>query len=186
MEVIDVSGAPSQLSIYETLDFCTSCGHQAELRISDERIRPVCPNCGHIFYFAPLVAVAAVISDSDGHILLVRRGENPGKGMWGLPGGYVESDETLGVAIEREISEETGLEVNMRTLIGVWSFFHDSKQLSGASIIYLAEMTGGSLRAGSDSTEVWWASRKELMDLSLAFESHIEAIASVLRRWGSL
>lgn len=181
LEVTEVSGAPSQLSIYETLVFCTNCGHHAELRELDERMRPVCPNCGHIFYFAPLVAVAAVISDSEGHILLVRRGENPGKGLWCLPGGYVESDETLDAAIEREIMEETGLEVSVSTVVGVWSFFHDSKQLSGASIIYRAEMAGGSLRPGGDSTEVRWASRRELVDLPIAFESHIEAVATVLR-----
>lgn len=169
------------MSIYESVAFCTNCGHQTELRKSDERIRPVCPNCGHIFYFAPLVAVAAVISDSDGHILLVRRGENPGKGLWGLPGGYVESDETLGIAIEREIMEETGLEVNIFALIGVWSFFHDSKQLSGASIIYRANKTEGILRVGSDSTEASWVSRDELDGFQLAFESHVEAIDSALR-----
>lgn len=145
-------------------------------------MRPVCPNCGHIFYFAPLVAVAAVISNDDGKILLVCRGENPGRGLWGLPGGYVEIDETLGAALDREIREETGLVVQVDSLIGVWSFYHDSKQLSGASIIYRARLNGGVLEVGSDSTAALWVSEEEIGDLKLAFESHREAIGA---SWGS-
>lgn len=170
------------MNTLESIKFCTNCGHPTEPREAFERMRPVCPNCGHIFYFAPLVAVAAVISNDDGKILLVCRGENPGRGLWGLPGGYVEIDETLGAALDREIREETGLVVQVDSLIGVWSFYHDSKQLSGASIIYRARLNGGVLEVGSDSTAALWVSEEEIGDLKLAFESHREAIGA---SWGS-
>ena len=100
------------------------------------------------------IAVGVVASDKQGRVVLVRRGENPGKGLWGLPAGFMEIDETTEETARRECLEETGLQVELKELWGVWSFFHAYKQTSGVLILYRAIITGGEATAGSDSVEV--------------------------------
>ena len=67
----------------------------------------------------PLVpCVGAVVHDAAGRILLIRRGHEPGRGLWSLPGGRVEAGESLAQAVEREVREETGLDVTAAAPVG--------------------------------------------------------------------
>ncbi len=61
----------------------------------DDKLRPVCENCGFINYKNPKIVVGCVVADSMGHILLGKRGIQPRHGYWGLPGGFMESHESL-------------------------------------------------------------------------------------------
>lgn len=167
------------MPLLESIKYCMNCGHATELREESGRLRPVCPNCGNVHYFAPLVAVAVIIVREDGRFLLVQRGEDPGKGLWGLPGGYVEADETLTNALSREILEETSLELEVGEIIGVWSFYNDYKELSGAVIVYSARIQSGNLQLGSDSVAAEWVGFSELNRFVLAFDTHRDA----LRKW---
>lgn len=158
------------------------CGHATEWREQAGRLRPVCPRCGFVHYFPPQVAAIAILTREDGRFLLVKRGEDPGKGLWGLPGGFVEVGETIEMALAREIREETGYELRVGRLIGVWSFFNDSRQVSGAAIIYEAHLIGGEMRLASDSVAAEWVRYEDLDRFALAFPSHCEA----LRVWRQL
>jgi len=89
--------------------FCPACGHPRE---SFEPLRPFrCTRCNHATFFGPVSAVGAVVTDSQGQVLLLRRANDPGKGMLGLPGGFVDHGETAEVALKREVLEEIGLRV---------------------------------------------------------------------------
>lgn len=70
-----------------------------------------CGACGMACFFGPVAAVGALITDAEGSLLLVRRARNPGKGQWGLPGGFVDREETIEEALAREVFEETNLSV---------------------------------------------------------------------------
>lgn len=72
----------------------------------------------------PTVGVGAVVV-RDGALLLVRRGRDPGRGLWSLPGGRVEHGERLADAVRREVREETGLEVEAGELLGVYEVVGD-------------------------------------------------------------
>lgn len=156
--------------------FCARCGHALEMRTVEHRLRPVCPACGLIAYLNPPIAAGVIAERADGKIALVLRGENPGRGLWGLPAGFMEIDETAEEAARRECLEETGLEVELRGLFGVWSFKHEEKQTSGVLILYVARIVGGEPLAGSDSVEVKFFAPAEIPDEILAFETHREAI----------
>ena len=157
--------------------FCSQCGHALEMRpVEDDHIRPVCPACGFIVYQNPPIAAGVIAERADGKIAMVLRGENPGKGLWGLPAGFMEIDETVEETARRECLEETGLTVELRDLWGVWSYHHKEKQTSGVLVLYTARVIRGEPQAGSDSVEVKFYSLDEILDLSLAFETHRDAL----------
>ncbi len=151
------------------------------------RVRQVCPACSFVLYRNPvpgvgvLVEMAAAQEDEAGRsgtgIVLVRRGEPPFKTYWALPAGYIEADESVEQAAVRECREETGLEVELLELFGVYSFPEGPVQ-PGIIIFFRARPTGGALQAGDDAEEVDIFAPDELPE-PVAFRTHRE----VLERW---
>ena len=112
---------------------------------------------------APLMGVGAVVVDG-GRVLLVRRGTEPLKGEWSLPGGLVEVGEPLSVAVIREVREETGLIVEPLELIELLDRIHrEGDRIRYHYVIadYLCRVTSGELLAASDADAVRWAERAE-------------------------
>jgi mutator protein MutT len=112
---------------------------------------------------APLVGVGAIVVDQ-GRVLLVRRGSEPLKGHWTLPGGMLEIGETLAAGVVREVREETSLDVEPIELIEVLDRIHrEGERVRYHYVIadYLCRVTGGELRAASDADAVRWVERAE-------------------------
>ncbi len=112
---------------------------------------------------APLVGVGAVVVDQ-GRVLLVRRGTEPMKGRWSLPGGLLELGESLTEGIVREVREETGLEVEPVELIELLDRIHrEGERVRYHYVIadYLCRVSGGELLAASDADDVRWVEREE-------------------------
>lgn len=147
--------------------YCVQCGNTVRMEEKFGRIRPVCPACGWIHFQDPKVAVAVVAFQS-GRVLLTRRVNEPHQGFWSLPAGFMDAGETIAQAGARECLEETGLRVQVTSLIDVFS---GKEHPHGADIVlvYRAEIEGGILAAGDD------ADRAEFFPLDglppLAFES---------------
>lgn len=94
--------------------------------------------------------VGAVLSDDQGRLLLIRRANEPGRGLWSLPGGRVEPGETDEEAVVREVAEETGLTVTVSRLAGrVRIGRYDVAD-------YVCECLGGSPAAATDATDIAW------------------------------
>jgi len=134
--------------IFDVINYCPRCGTPVVQAERSGRLRPVCPNCGWIYFADPKVAVAALIT-RENEILLVRRTVDPQCGLWALPAGYVDAGEDPARACERECQEETGLKVRVAGLIEV---LNGQDHPNGAHIIivYRAEVVSGSLRPGDD------------------------------------
>src|SRR5579884_1913938 len=97
--------------------YCIDCGAKMEGRESFGRQRPVCPSCGHVHFEDPKVAVGVVVA-SAGRILLTRRNHEPKLGEWSFPAGFVDAGENVVEAAAREALEETGVRVQIGTLLG--------------------------------------------------------------------
>lgn len=109
-------------------------------------------------------AAAAVVVREDGRLLLIRRGTEPQRGRWSVPGGRVEPGETVAEAAVREAFEETGARVRAERELGVVLV------PGGADLVYevhdvAATYLGGRLRPGDDADAVRWAAPEELPGL---------------------
>lgn len=123
-----------------------------------------CKVCGRFANRGVSVDAALI---RDGKILLIKRGAEPFKGFWALPGGYVEWDESVEDAVKREVKEEVGAAVTSLKLIGVYSVpERHPKQV--INIAFLVDVEG-EVKAGDDATECSWF---DLADLpaDLAFD----------------
>jgi 8-oxo-dGTP diphosphatase len=133
--------------------------------------------------FAPpmlIACVGAIVEDGHGRLLLIKRGHEPGAGLWSLPGGRIERGETDAEALVREMFEETGLTVQPGRLIGQVQ----RPGLAGDIIDikdYAATVTGGALRAGDDAADVRWVSREDLATLAVT-----DGLLEALTEWGVL
>jgi 8-oxo-dGTP diphosphatase len=133
--------------------------------------------------------VGAVIKDDQGRLLLIKRGHEPGAGLWSVPGGRVEPGETDSEALVREIREETGLAVQAGPLLGrVRRPAPDGPAADGgqdSTVLdirdYAATVTGGTLCPGDDAAEARWVAVSELPSLPIT-EGLVEALTS----WGVL
>lgn len=107
-----------------------------------------------------------VVHDTDGRLLLVRRGVEPAAGKWALPAGFVGADEDPRDAARREALEETGLEVTVGKVIDVFP----GEPGSGVTffVSFEAEVVGGTLSAGDDATDVGYFARDALPEVAFA------------------
>ena len=170
---------PSQAVRESEFPFCPRCGsrlREAEARglsrDADER-RPTCPSCGFVCYRNPLPGVVTLV-ERDDHVLLGRRGQGTFRsGAWCLPGGFMEWSEDYLSAGRREVREETGIDVKVRSILSVVTNYH-SPRFHTLVVVLLAAPGGGELRAGDDLEEVaWFPLAGPLPEMAFEADRHI-------------
>jgi 8-oxo-dGTP diphosphatase len=125
--------------------------------------------------------VGGIVRDTAGRLLLVRRANDPGRGLWSLPGGRVEAGESDADALSRELLEETGLSVRAGRLVGSV----ERPAPTGTYLIfdYACELTGGRARPGDDALDVAWVDPFAFTALEQAGALTAQ-LADTLRQWG--
>jgi len=115
----------------------------------DDRQRLVCPDCGFINYENPKIVVGSVAAWED-RILLCRRAIEPSKGLWTLPAGYMELNETTAEGAMREAWEEARARIEIDCLLAVYEI----PRISQVQLIYRARLCFPEVEAGPESLEV--------------------------------
>ena len=158
------------------MNYCPVCGTSLKKRLVYGVERAACPACDFIHFCDPKVATVALI-EKDGQVLLTRRAMNPAKGQWTFPGGFVDCGEDPRRAAERECREETGLTVQVISLLGL---FYGKAHSEGAEILiaYTCRLVdGGTPTPADDVDAVSFFGPDELPEL--AFQSTRE----LLQQW---
>ncbi|MFN8557091.1 MAG: NUDIX hydrolase [Dehalococcoidia bacterium] len=152
------------------MNYCVDCGTALDRRTIFGRERPVCPACGRVHYDDPKVAVG-VVAARDGRILLTRRNHEPKMGCWSFPSGFVDAFENVVEAAAREAREETGIEVRIGPLLGIY-------QETGSRVIYLAysgEAGPGDPVIGDECMDVRFFAPDDMPDLAFQHDGAILA-----------
>jgi NADH pyrophosphatase NudC (nudix superfamily) len=139
----------------ENIKFCSRCGHQYQYREDSGRVRPICPNCGFIYYKNPSPGVSVLIVKGEQVLLCKRAPGNFQSGKWCLPCGFIEFDEDFLVAARREVKEETGLDSVIKSIINV-TFNYLSPEIHSLVVVLLAGSIYGNPTPGDDIEAVEW------------------------------
>ena len=141
----------------------------------EDRLLPTCSRCGFTDYGNPKPCTAVLVEDQ-GRLLLTRRGVEPAEGMWDIPGGFVEAEETVEDTIRREILEETGLVVDHLEYYVSYPDVYGPENVPTLNLCFTAKCVGGAERPGSDVSAIEWFFPHELPE-NLAFAHQKRALA---------
>lgn len=167
-----------KLSVHEKYyKFCPNCKTKLERELLDGRERFFCPSCDFIFWNNPKPVVSILLYEGE-KILMLQRANEPLKGYWCLPGGYINYDETPEEAIKRELKEEVGTDILIEDLIGVYRIDNDLRGIN-IDVIYAGQVKGKVILSGEHQRHKLF-SRDKLPD-KIAYK-HREAIKDWLQK----
>lgn len=150
------------------MKFCSQCGSPVEIRVpdGDTRLRAVCTACAEIHYVNPKMVLGTIPAWGD-QVLLCRRAIEPRRGLWTLPAGFMEVNESTAQGAMRETMEEAGARVELGELFSVFDIPH----VDQVHIFYLARLRDLDFAAGPESLEVRLFREDEIPWDSIAFRT---------------
>lgn len=150
------------------MKFCSQCGSPVEIRVpdGDTRLRAVCTACAEIHYVNPKMVLGTIPVWGD-QVLLCRRAIEPRLGLWTLPAGFMEINESTAQGAMRETMEEAGARVELGPLFSVFDIPH----VDQVHIFYLAKLKDLDYAAGPESLEVRLFREDEIPWDSIAFRT---------------
>lgn len=147
------------------MNFCMNCGTALEDREIGGETRRACAKCSFVHWGNYSISVGALVV-KDNKLLLVRRANNPAKGKWTNPGGYIEQYEPIELSVVREVYEETGLTVNVNRIIGIGDL---PGKVHHNYITFLMEFVSGELKPDMkevDSAQFYSLEEMEHLDVA--------------------
>ncbi len=161
------------------MSYCPRCAAPLETEVLNGLPRRVCRSCGFIYWNNPLPVAGAAVIDAGGRLLLARRSEEPRRGYWNLPAGFMEWGESAETGARREVAEETGIAIEITGyLASVGAGHAESPWHSITYVFFYGRPVGGVLAPGDDAEEVAFFAPGEL-PAEIAFTSNQVA----LDRW---
>ena len=156
---------------------CPRCSRPADV---DHPRSIACPSCGYRAYYNPKPVACAIPQTLDGKLILMRRGFEPRRGHWSMPGGFVDLGESVEDAAVREAKEELDIEIEIQHLIGVYSRAEDR-----TVVVVYAATTRGTPSVTEEALEVRAFAPIDIPWQDLAFWSEHQALSDHLSGAGS-
>jgi ADP-ribose pyrophosphatase YjhB (NUDIX family) len=150
-------------------NYCLSCGTALETRDIDGTNRRACPECSFVFWGNYSIGVGALVVKED-KVLLVRRAQEPGKGYWTNPGGYIEQLEPIEQTIVREVAEETGVTAKITSVVAVRD---QPRSIHNVYIAFAMDYVDGELKPdGYEVDAAGFFSLEEMQSMNVAGFTH--------------
>lgn len=164
-----------------TYAFCSICGAKLKLRKDDNL---ACTKCDFVNYRNPRPTATALVLHKN-KVLLTKRAKAPFKDKWDLPGGFIERGENPQDAARRELKEETGLDITIKDVLGIYpdEYTHGSDSFHTLCIVYIASSRTSALKALDDVSASKWVDKKDITPSKIAFKSNQRAIKDFLKIW---
>jgi len=158
--------------------FCPNCGNAL-----DQALEP--PHCSHcdITYYTNAKPCASVLPIRDGKVLLGKRAHNPHKGAYDIIGGFMEANEHPEAAAIREAKEETGLDMKITSLLGIYTDRYGEDGDYTLNIHYLTEIVGGTMQAQDDVASLEWIDINNL-PLNEGFQNTKDGLRDLQKLYG--
>lgn len=138
-----------------SFNYCPACRTKCEVKEIGGRSRKICPKCQFVQYKNPAPAVSVLVIDDD-RILLGKRADSHFRaGLWCLPCGFIEFDEDFLTAARREVMEETGLVVDIESILSVMTNYLEP-DLHTLVVVLLAKAVAGTVCPGDDIVAAEW------------------------------
>lgn len=149
------------------MNFCTQCGAALSVLVpvGDNRPRHVCIDCGCIHYQNPKI-VTGVLAEWEGRVLLCRRAIEPRYGLWTVPAGFMENDESAHEGAAREAVEEANARIAVTGLYTLFNLTH----INQVYMLYRGRLLDLDFKPGEESLEVGLFSREQVPWDALAFQ----------------
>ncbi len=167
----------TEMTIQQAFEYCPRC---ASKNPHPGAVPFHCPQCDLTRYFGPVAAVGGLIINDRDELLMVRRAKAPGKGMLGLPGGFVDGGESVEEALAREILEETSLVVSSFDYLmsGPNRYVHEGIAIPVVDLFFLAQAPQDAtvLLDQSELSEFLWVVPTDQHLESMAFDSNRRAV----------
>ena len=161
--------------------FCPRCSAEVS---RDDPAKVECRSCGFVAYGGSKPTASAAVVDGEGRVLLSRRGAEPKKDLWDLPGGFLEEGEHPLDCLRRELREEAGVEVEPGDFLGLWVDWYGEDESSTATLnlYWTARIVSGTPEASDDVAEFRWLDPAQVARDELAFPHTVEVLARVVDR----
>ena len=130
----------------------------------------------------PELVADCVAVDAKGRVLLIRRGHPPFKGMYALPGGFVDVGETVEDGCRRELLEETGVKAGKLQLLGVYSDPARDPRGHSCSVVFLTRVNRATPKAGDDAAAAEWVANWRKVELAFDHKQILADAWRMLRR----
>ncbi|MCE1248339.1 MAG: NUDIX hydrolase [Firmicutes bacterium] len=154
--------------------YCPVCAGELETRMMEDKERLVCTKCGYVLYENSKPCTAVLVEDN-GRVMLTRRGIDPFRDWWDLPGGFLENGEEPVEGAKRELMEETGLEIEVLDLLGIEVDTYGDYGIYTLNFHYLSKPIGGTASPKSDVAEIRWFLPDEIPE-NIAFANCKSAV----------
>ena len=132
---------------------CPRCGSD---RLELKGSKATCPACGKEVYANPAPTASAIIVDAGGRVLLARRANDPGEGLWDLLGGFVDEDEEGLDALRRELREELGVEIDPGEFLGAFPDTYGADGIYTLNLYWTARIASGEPTLNDELEEIAW------------------------------
>lgn len=165
--------------VWHFFQYCPRCGARLSLQMNNGDPSLLCPQDGFVFYQNPHAAVSAVIVNDRRQVLMVRRRQEPARGMWDFPGGFVTWGKDPRQAVKREVREELGIVFRPHRVLNAYHDWYDFQGLRySVNAVYFLGASSGRLSPNDEVGEPTWFDIDRLTT-EFSFDSVRQAVRDI-------